>query len=234
MFLGQARESFPARCLSVIRLCGLVALIQCSAISIADELEELSVTAVDGEYSLRVAAVLNAPADYVVKVITDYKHAYRINPAITNVEILHSGHDEVVRVRNLSEQCVGPFCFDIAWAGDMVETREGDIEVTTLPELSDFVSGFAIWHIRPQGERTSVLYESRLKPAFFIPPVIGDIIIIKHIKDETLSTFKRIECQAMAMLEVDREHQPDNLQMLSSIGKPYPTLNNKQRLIKYC
>ena len=212
-------EWFPALSASVIRICCMVTLILCSPTSTADELEGLSVTVVDGEYSLQVAVVLNAPVDYVHKVITDYKNAYRINPAITNVEILPSGHDDVVRVRNLSEQCVGPFCFDIAWAGDITETGDGDLEVKTLPGLSDFVSGSASWHVHPQGERTSVLYESKLKPAFFIPPVIGDSILKNHIKNDTLATFKRIECQAMIMLAVDMAHQPDDFEQLSKEGK---------------
>jgi hypothetical protein len=64
-----------------------------------------------------------------------------------------------------------------------------------------------------------VFYNSSLKPAFFIPPVIGDIILINHIKHDTLATFKRIECQAMMMLALDMEHQPDNLEQLSKEGK---------------
>jgi hypothetical protein len=210
---------FPALSTSVIRICCLVTLILCSPISPADEPEELSVTAADGEYSLQVTVILNAPVDYVYKVITDYKNAYRINPAITNVEILPSGRDDVIRVRNLSEQCVWPFCFNIAWVGDIRETGDGGLEVKTLPGLSDFVSGSAIWRIRPQGDRTWVFYNSRLKPAFFIPPVIGDIILINHIKNDTLATFKRIECQAMMMLALDMEHQPDNFEQLSKEGR---------------
>jgi hypothetical protein len=128
---------FPALSTSVIRICCLVTLILCSPISPADEPEELSVTAADGEYSLQVTVVLNAPVDYVYKVITDYKNAYRINPAITNVEILPSGRDDVIRVRNLSEQCVWPFCFNIAWAGDITQkTVFITTEVSIEPALN--------------------------------------------------------------------------------------------------
>jgi len=208
---SRTREWVPALGTSVIKACCLVTLVLCSTASTADELEDMSVTALDGEYSLRVAVILNAPADYVYKVITDYKHAHRINPTITDVEILPSGRDRVIRVRNRSKQCVGPFCFQIAWAGDITETKDGDLRVKTLPELSDFVSGSAIWRIRGRGEHTRVLYVSRLKPAFFIPPVIGDIVIKKRIKSDILATFKRIECQAVFMLALDMEHQPYEL-----------------------
>jgi hypothetical protein len=214
--LGQSRGSFPALCLSVIRVCCLVTVILYTPTSTADELEELSVTDADGVYSLRILDVLNVPADYVRKVITDYRHAYRIDHAITSVEVLPTDHDDGIRVRNLSKQCVGPFCFDIVWTGDITENRDGDIEVKTIPEFSSFVAGAAIWHIRSQGERTCVLYESNMKPAFFIPPVIGDIIIKKHIKDEVLDVFKNIEHQALIMFARDVGHKPDNLKMLSS------------------
>jgi hypothetical protein len=222
---GCTRERVPDLCPSVIRVWCLILLILCSPTSTADEIEVLSVKDADGEYSLHIADVLDAPVDYVYKVITDYTHAYRINPTITDVQILPAGQGQGVRVRNHSEQCVGPFCFHIVWTGDIVETRDRDIEVTTIPQLSDFVSGSAIWHIRPQGEHTRVLYESRLKPAFFVPPVIGGIIVKKHIKYETLDTFRRIERQAMIMLDLDKKQQADDLKKLSKEESELLSLN---------
>jgi hypothetical protein len=157
--------------------------------------------------------------DYVYNVITDYKHAYRINPTITEVEILPSDRGEVVRVRNLSEHWVGPFCFKIDWVGDIVEPRDGYLKVKTIPELSSFKSGFAEWELRPQGERTWVLHESSLKPDFFMPPVIGDRIMIKQMKEDTLDTFNRIECYAKVMFDLDMENEPDHMNNVLKEGK---------------
>ena len=203
--LCQEGAYFLASRSSAIRACALAAWCLFSSISTAAEFEELSVTEANGEYRLRIAAVLDAPANYVHIVITDYKHAYRINPSVTKVEILPSGHDGVIRVRNLSEQWVGPFCFSINWIGDILDTGEGDITVNTVPEPGNFKSGAAIWKIRPQGERTWVLHESKLKPDFFIPPVIGDNIMMNRMRTNTLDTFRRIECHARAMFERDME-----------------------------
>jgi len=190
---------------SAIRACALAAVCLFGSISSAAEFEELSVTEANGEYRLRIVAVLDAPADYVHIVVTDYKHAYRINPSVIKVEIQPSDHDGVVRVHNLSEQRVGPFCFNINWVGDILDTGDGDIRVKTVPEPGNFESGDAIWKIRPRGERTWVLHESRLKPDFFIPPVIGENIMRNKMKTNTLDTFKRIECHARAMFERDME-----------------------------
>ena len=220
LLLSQVGEGFLAVCASVIRVCALFALQLFSSISTAGEIEELSATEAGGEYKLRIVSVLDAPADYVYNVITDYKHVYRISPTITEVEILSSDSDEVVRVRHRSEHWVGPFRFEIEWVGDIVETTKyRHIKVKTIPEFSSFESGSAIWEIRPQGERTWVLHESSLKPKFFIPPIIGDYIMKKHMVDESITIFNRIECNAIITFEMDMEHELEQLKKLLKEGK---------------
>jgi hypothetical protein len=199
---------------SVINTCVLVAWSLCSTASLSDEILELSVTERDGESNLRMISVLDAPADYVYQVITDYKHAYRINPTITEVEVLPSGHDGGLRVKNRSEHQVGLFSFELEWVGDIVETEYGRIKITTIPEMGSFQSGAALWEIRPLGERTWVLHESSLKPKFFVIPVIGDYIMKKQMKDEALATFDRIECNAKIMSEMDMEGDPEHLKVV--------------------
>jgi hypothetical protein len=216
--LCQEGEYLLAPRSSAIRACALAAWSLFSSISTAAEFKELSVTEANGEYRLRIAAVLDAPADYVHNVITDYKHAYRINPSVTKVEILPS-NNKVVRVRNLSEQWVGPFCFSINWVGDILDTGEGDITVNTLPEPGNFESGSAIWKIRSRGEHTLVLHESRLKPDFFIPTVIGDSMMKNTMRTNTLDTFKRIECHARAMFERDMKSGTELLTTHSESGR---------------
>jgi hypothetical protein len=215
MTLFCSGEPFPDLYLPAFRACCLILLILCSPASTADKVEELSVTYSDGEYRLQITDVLDAPVEYVYRVITDYIHEYLINPTITDVQFLPSGNEEVIRVRNISKHCIGPFCFPVVWTGDIVTTSDGDIEVKTIPELSDFESGHAVWHIRPQGNNTRLIYESRLNPAFFIPPVIGEMLIKKHIKDETLNTFRNIEYRALTVLALDNKQRADDLKKLS-------------------
>ncbi|MGB5178347.1 MAG: SRPBCC family protein [Gammaproteobacteria bacterium] len=204
---------------TVFSACALFALPLYVSICQADDIEDVSVTKENGVYSLRVVAVLDAPADYVYDVITDYKHAYRINPTVTEVEILSSDHDGVIRVRNVSEHWIGPFCIKVDWVGDIVEPRHGYLKVKTIPELSSFESGSAIWELRPQGERTRVLHESSLKPDFFMPPLIGDHIMKKQMQEDTLDTFNRIECYAKVMYEMDMENEPELKNTILQEGK---------------
>ena len=176
----------------------------------AIEVEELSVTNVDGEYKIRIVSIIDAHEDDVYSVITDYKYAYRINPSVTAVEVLPSDRDGVVRVRNHSEYYIGPFFIEIDWVGDIMDNKDGHIKVNTIPELSSFESGSAVWEIRPLGEKTWVLHESSLKPSFFIPPIVGDMIM----KKDTLATFRRIECHAKIKLAMTMENDTELVQQL--------------------
>ena len=200
-------------------LTAFIALFYIHMSATAGELEGLSVTVENGDYGIRIAMVMDAPADYVYRVITDYKHAYRINPCITESEILPSPDDDTVRVHNHSVHCIWLFCFDIDWIGDIVELQEGYLKVDTIPEYSSFDSGMAVWHIRPHGERTWILHHSHFKPNFFIPPVIGEYAIKQHMRDETLDTFRRIECHAKTLLNIDMENDTDHLGELIRDGK---------------
>lgn len=204
---------------SAIRIYALLALLLFSLTSSSNDIEELSVTVADGVYSLKATSVLDAPADYVYYIITDYLHAYRINPSITEIEILPSINADITRLRNHSEHCIGPFCFDINWTGTIVEPEHGHIVIDTIPELGSFESGSAIWRIRPNGERTLLHHESTLKPDFFIPPLIGDKVMKSKMASDTAATFNRIECYAKIVLEMEMEHEPELIRALVSEGK---------------
>jgi hypothetical protein len=193
---------------------GLLALFFTNMPSTAGELEQLSVTVENGDFGIHIVMVMDAPADYVYRVITDYTHAYRINTCLTESEILSAPDEDTVRVYNHSVHCIWLFCFDIHWIGDIVELQEGHLKVDTIPEYSDFDSGSAVWRIRPQGARTKVLHNSQFKPDFFIPPFIGEHILKQHMRNETLDTFNRIECHAKIMLERDMDNETDHLKTL--------------------
>lgn len=201
----------------VVSVCAPVVLFLFSSIcsiSVASEVLELSVTKEDGEYVVMIVAVVNAPEDYVYQVVTDYKHVYRINPTITTVDVQDTDRDGVVRVQHHSKHSIGPFRFNIDWGGDIEETEHGHLKITTIPDISSFDSGSAIWVITPQGHRTWVLHESKLKPNFFIPPVVGDYFIKRYMREATLNTFNRIECHAQVMLERGKEADSEQLNAL--------------------
>lgn len=182
----------------------LFPLLIVSRISCAGQLESISITEIQGEYETRIVALVDAPVEYVLDVITDYRHIYRINPSIVESELLQVGDDGVTRVRNRIEHCMYVFCFGIEIVEDVELIGDGNLLATIVPELSSFESGNAMWHLRPFGDqRTRIQYRASFKPDFFIPPVIGSFIIKSKLREEFTASFARIECNARIMARND-------------------------------
>ncbi len=147
--------------------------------------------------------LVHAPAIIVHRVLTDYAHIYRMNPSITESEILPSPDNETVRVRTRIEGCVFFFCKDIDRVEDVREVSPGHLQAVIVPAHSDFTSGQADWRIHPVGEDSQVVYQAEITPAFFIPPVIGDYFVKRTIAREVVTSFAKLECIARIKAGLD-------------------------------
>ena len=170
----------------------------------AGDLTELQVTESDGIYHIKMVMVVHVPAKYVRSVLTDYAHIYRLNPSITESEILPSPEQGVVRVRTLMHGCVAFFCKDVGRVEDVRELVSGDLRAEIVPELSNLRSGHAEWAIQPLGEHTQVTYQADMEPDFFIPPLIGSYFVKRNMRKEIMVSFMRIECVAQIQARLDR------------------------------
>ena len=72
-----------------------------------------------------------------------------------------------------------------------------------VPEMSDFGSGTSLWRVSRHGRRSRLVYEARMQPDFFIPPLVGRYFVEHKLKNERLMTFQRIECAARTRLMID-------------------------------
>lgn len=170
----------------------------------AGDLTELQVTNKGRGYSVRMVMVVHAPEQYVRAVLTDYAHIYRLNPSITESEILPSQEYGVARVRTLMRGCIGFFCKDIERVEDVRELITGDLQADIVPELSNLRSGRAEWKIQPVGEHSKVTFQAYMEPDFFVPPVIGSFFVRRNMRKEIMVSFRRLECIAQTRGRLDR------------------------------
>ena len=192
-----------ARAAAVILLC--VAALQVAAVDI----KELEVSENGGIYSIKVAAVIDAPAEYVHRTLTDYAHIYRLNPSITQSDVLPSSGNGVVRVRTRILDCIFIFCMQLDRVEDVHEVPPYDLRAVIVPSLSNFRSGIAHWHIKAMGERSQVIYEAQMEPGFIILPIIGPSFVKEKMRTEMASSLMRIECVARIQEELDWNPQLD-------------------------
>ena len=177
--------------------------------SIDAGLAELHVSESQGIYSINLVMQMQVPARYVHRVLTDYVHIYRLDPAIIDSEILPLQDDGVVRVRTRIADCIGLFCMKIDRVEDVRELGHDTLQVTTIPTLGSFKSGYAEWKILGMEERTQVIYQAQMEPDFYIPPMIGIYFVTQKLRQSILASLVKIECIARIQAAQERNHALD-------------------------
>jgi hypothetical protein len=193
-----------SRQLATVCTCLLLCLLY--PLARAADLAELKVSEREGVYRISVVMQVQAPAQHVQRVLTDYPRIYRLNPSITDSEILPSPADGVVRVRTRMLDCIAFFCKEIDRVEDVRETAPGGLLATTVPALSSFKSGNAKWQVLGSGERSQVTYQAQMEPDFYIPPLVGSHFVKKLIRRATVASLERIEC--IARIQAGLEQNP--------------------------
>lgn len=170
----------------------------------AGNLNELRVAESGGIYNVKMVMMVDVPAEYVRAVLTGYVRICRLNPSITESEVLPSPEDSVARVRTVMTGCVALFCREVTRVEDVLKLRSGDLQAVIVPELSSLRSGTAEWNIQRMGKHTRVTCQAHMEPDFFIPPLIGSHFVKKNIRTELLASFAMFECMAQIKARLDR------------------------------
>jgi hypothetical protein len=74
-----------------------------------------------------------------------------------------------------------------------VAEPNGDITTRALPEQSDFRVAAERWRILPEGTGTRFLYRAEIEPAFFVPPIIGPLVMRRVLARELRESAVRFE-----------------------------------------
>ncbi len=159
----------------------------------AAEIERITVTHDDIAFEITFDGVVDAPAQRVHDVLTDYSHLDKLSQAITAVHIepAPDGHGE--RVSTVLNACVWFFCNRVVQVEDVTEPESNTIAAQIAPGAGDFKSGSSLWRIIAEGSRTRLHYEARRVVAIWVPPVIGPWAIERTMREQLKSSITVVE-----------------------------------------
>lgn len=143
-------------------------------------------------YTASLEMHINAPANKVYALFTDYDELSRLSDNITDSEIIDEDPPEytvIVKTHN----CVLFFCIDLKQTQYVLELGEGYIAVEDIKGQSDFIYAESHWHIYPYKKGTRVTFKSEMKPGFWLPPLIGPWYFKKRMLKETKNMIERLE-----------------------------------------
>jgi hypothetical protein len=160
----------------------------------ASQLVRLDVDQKANGYAVFVVMELDAPAEKVRALLTDYAHLDRLNGSITASNIIDARGEGTVRVLTRFENCIVFFCMTVQRVEDISEDVQGRILAALVPDASSFRSGQASWEVTSIGSGSRVIHRATLEPDFWLPPWIGTAILKAALRREIRASFENLEC----------------------------------------
>ena len=152
---------------------------------------------------------LAAPQAAVFRVLTDYDQFEQISSAFDESYFLEPDADGTPLVYTRVEGCVLFFCKSLERVERLEFEPPGYIVTTALPERSDFVYSRSEWELAPEESGTRVIYRLEMEPDFWVPPLIGPLIIKNRLVNGGKDAVNRIEGLAQQFVDPDPDPNPD-------------------------
>jgi hypothetical protein len=184
------------------RLGAGASLLALSIAATAFDDEQAEVAFHGDSYTYSFSAVLDGSLAAVRDVVIDYDRLARVNDSITDSRVLsREGPDTLTRLLAL-RHCLLIFCFDMRFV-ERVHIEAGDtltiVSTEVLPADSTFRDGVAEWRLEAvDAGRTRMTLSATQTPDFWIPPVIGPLILERVFVREVRETCANIERLAAA------------------------------------
>lgn len=169
-----------------------------SAAALSATIESIEVTLENDVYSLHAETVLEAPAEAIREVLTDYDRFGRISSVYKEYGFLDPESDGTPVVFTRMEGCLMFFCKSMTRVELLEVNTPGHIRTVTLPERSDFKRSVSEWRIEEDGDNTRMVYTLEMEPDFWVPPVIGPWYLKRTLKRGGGDAIDRIERLAIA------------------------------------
>ena len=150
----------------------------------------------DGRYTVSFEVVLDADRDKVWQIMTDYEHLPRVSKIIVKSRVLKQHDANRHRVGVTLEACVLIFCKTVKRMVDIEARPPTEILVSEVPDQSDFREGLERWRIAAEGVKTRLHYTAELVPDFFIPPLVGPVMVKYLLRREIRLTALTVEALA--------------------------------------
>jgi len=164
-----------------------------SPVASALDVERLDVGLQGDRYVVDFVAQIDAPADAVQAVLTDYDDYPRLDPRIQESRVVGRDRVNSVQLYTKMRGCVGGlFCRTMQRVEEVVE-RPDELLATAILDKSDVRIGVtrSQWQSKEHG--TELVYRLEIMPKFWIPPLFGKRLMISTLRSGTLQLFTNVE-----------------------------------------
>lgn len=169
-------------------------------------LDSLDVDRKGDVYSLVAETYLNASPESISRVLLDYERFGRISNVYKEYGYLDPLPDGTPVVFTRMEGCLlKVFCKSMTRVEKLEVASPDHIRTVTLPDRSDFKRSTSEWSLEPEADGTRMTYTLEMEPDFFVPPVVGPMLLKRTLKQDGGKVIDRIEDLAQAVEAADAD-----------------------------
>ena len=159
-------------------------------------LKKSSIEYKDKRFLYSFEAQINARHDKVLDKLHNFEQWDRLNGNISKSKVLETlPGNKIKRLLTLT-QCIFTFCFNLKFV-EVVTLSKNKLEMNIVAGEGNFSAGRAIWETVSEGTyRTLIRVNATLSPDFWIPPVVGPLVLEKVFLKQIRKTIETIETLA--------------------------------------
>ena len=159
-------------------------------------LKKSSIEYKDKRFLYSFEAQINARHDRVLDKLHNFEQWDRLNRNISKSKVLETiPGNKIKRLLTLT-QCIFTFCFNLKFV-EVVTLSKNKLEMNIVAGEGNFSAGRAIWETVSEGTyKTLIRVNATLSPDFWIPPVVGPLVLEKVFLKQIRKTIETIETLA--------------------------------------
>tara|TARA_B100000401_G_scaffold241910_1_gene164107 strand:- start:110 stop:694 length:585 start_codon:yes stop_codon:yes gene_type:complete len=159
-------------------------------------LKKSSIEYKDKRFLYSFEAQINARHDRVLDKLHNFEQWDRLNGNISKSKVLETlSRNKIKRLLTLT-QCIFTFCFNLKFV-EIVTLSKDRLEMNIVAGEGNFSAGRAIWETVSEGTyKTLIRVNATLSPDFWIPPVVGPLVLEKVFLKQIKKTIETIETLA--------------------------------------
>ena len=160
----------------------------------AMSVERMKVAREQAFFVVDAAMTIDTGRAVAFRAATDYERLAEFNPAVRQSTRLGSRTSPEGRLRSGVRLCVAFFCKTVRQVMHYAERAPAALDMQVVPGEGDFKSGEIAWRFDAlDATHTRLLFKARIEPDFWVPPVIGDFLIARKLRQQAEITGRSIE-----------------------------------------
>lgn len=151
-----------------------------------------------GRVDVRSEILINAPLPEVYAALLDYDKFATMGDTFADSRYVEPDADGAPRIYTRTEGCIWFFCKTIERYARLEVEPQQKIVAIADPELSDAALSVESWTLTADGDATVISYRHEIDTGFWVPPLLGALIINRSVEQGTRKAAGRIEEMALS------------------------------------